>query len=484
MKSKRIISLCMALLLMAAGFSVPCDGASVAGIAIALNGKTLPVTAYMEKDTVMVPVESVSEALGAHTEVNAGTKGVSLLRGNTESSAAPKQSFVTVGGKKITLQRETLIYNGALYASQDFITAVFGFGVTYDGKKKVLSIQVSEMPIHFSKKFRIKYLDNGCKLVTDADNYKILLVPRGQASPKGVSANKTVATPPQKVMAGSATFVGAMAKLGVLDSLKVVTTSKDYWEIPAVKAAVASGKAVYVGGDNMEPPNYEMVKSLSPDLAFVYTGDVGQQPVMKKLSEIGIKYAVNNEWLEPDGLGRMEWMKFTAAFYDKEFLAEKLLNDAVYNVRNTEAKVKALKKPKVAWGMSWAGKTYITRPGSYVGKWITACGGDYVFKDHKVDADAMVSPEYFYAKAKDADIFIFSGTTTYMAEVSINQIVRENPLFANIKAVKEGNVYAYAPDWWQTIPETDIFVKDIAAAFHPEAYKGYKPQKLVKLPRK
>lgn len=478
-----VIIICMVLQIGALG----CFAGSTSSIAVTLNGKPISLNnmqPYAVKGLAMVPLRKMAESLGANVSVDTKTQRIILTRGTNTSFVKIGQSFVTVNGKVVTLKAASVMKNGSLYVPYDFITAVFGFQTSYDSGKSVITIKVTEMPIYYSKGFRIKYLDNGCKLVTDGDNYKILLVPRGKKAPQGIVANKTVSTPPQRVMAGSATYVGTMAKLGVLDSLKIVTTSKNTWHIPAVKSAVAQGRITYVGGDNMEAPNYEMVKALSPDLAFVYTGDTGQQHVMKKFSEIGVTYAVNNEWLEPDGLGRMEWMKFIAAFYDKEFVAEKMLNDAVVNINATKAKVSGLSKPKVAWGMSWAGKTYITRPGSYVGKWISTCGGDYVFKNHGVDADTMVSPEYFYANAKDADIFIFSGTTSYMAEVSINQIIRENPLFANIKAVKNGNVYAYAPDWWQTIPETDVFVKDIAAVFHPEAFKGYKPDKLIKLPRK
>ena len=340
---------------------------------------------------------------------------------------------------------------------------------------------IKELPVYYAN-FRIKYLDNGCKLVTDGENFRLLLVPRGKTAPKGVIADKTIYIPLKSVMTLSSTFVGAMAKMNVLDSLKAVTTSQNYWYIPEVKEALNRGAIKYVGGDNMEPPDYELVKSIEPDLAFVYTGTVGQRHIMKKFDEMGIRYAVNNEYLESNYLGRMEWIKFTAAFYDKELEAEKLFNDAVKSINKTKAKVDGLKKPKIAWGLSWMGKVYVSNADSYVGKWIIDCGGDYVFKSIGKGSDTQVSMEDFYAKAKDADILIFSSTTNYMKDPTIRGIIKDNPLFANIKAVKNGEVWAYAPDWWQTIPETSLFVEDIAAVFHPEVFEGHKFCKLVKLP--
>ena len=483
-KKRRLISLF--IIVAIAVLLLPVNSYAAPAIQVHINGKPVTLSAaqpYILKNAVMLPVKAISEALGANVTWDAANNNVIIRRGNNISILKKNSSTVYVNGKAFSLLAASTVKNGSIYVPQDFITDVFGFQIAYNKTTARFSITIKELPLYYSKKFRIKYLDNGCKLVTDGENYRILLVQRGKTAPKGVVADKTVYIPLQKVMTGSSTYVGAMARLNVLDSLKAVTTSANYWYIPKVKQMVSQGKVKYVGGDNMEAPDYELVKSINPELVFVYTGTTGQQHVMKKLSELGIRYAVNNEYLEPDCLARLEWIKFTAAFYDKELQAEKILNDAVKNINTVTARVAGLQKPKVAWGLSWAGKIYITNPGSYVGKWINMCGGDYVFKNHATKADTQVSAEYFYAQAKDADIFIFSSTTNYMKSPTINQIIKENPLFANIKAVKNGNVWAYAPDWWQTIPETDVYVKDIAAVFHPGAFSGYKPVKLVKLPR-
>ncbi len=483
-KKRRLISLFIIVTFII--LLLPIISYAAPAIQVNINGKPVTLSAtqpYIFENVVMLPVKAISEALGANVTWDAANNNVIIRRGNNIYILKKGSSTVYVNGKAFSLLAASTVKNDSIYVPQDFITDVFGFQIAYNTKTARFSITIKELPLYYTNKFRIEYLDNGCKLVTDGENYRILLVPRGKTAPKGVVADKTVYIPLQRVMTGSSTFTGAMAKLNVLDSLKAVTTSANYWYIPRVKEMVNQGKVKYVGGDNMEAPDYELVKSINPELVFVYTGTTGQQYVMRKLSELGIRYAVNNEYLEPDCLGRLEWIKFTAAFYDKELVAEKILNDAVRNINTVTAGVAGLQKPKVAWGLSWAGKIYITNPGSYVGKWINMCGGDYVFKNHAIKADTQVSAEYFYAQAKDADVFIFSSTTNYMKSPTINQIIKENPLFANIKAVKSGNVWAYAPDWWQTIPETDVFVKDIAAVFHPGAFSGYKPVKLVKLSR-
>jgi ABC-type Fe3+-hydroxamate transport system, periplasmic component len=161
------------------------------------------------------------------------------------------------------------------------------------------------------------------------------------------------------------------------------------------------------------------------------------------------------------------------------------LNDAVKEIDSITAKVEGKAKPKVVWGSPYNGVVNVPNAGSYVGKWIDMGGGDYVFKNVGIgEANSTpLSMEEFYAGAKDADIFIYSSTVNYIANPTVEGIVKDNPIFAGIKAVKNGNVYAYSADWWETIPETDLFIKSMAGLFHPDAFKGYTPAKLVKLPK-
>lgn len=486
-KSKRlsvILSLCIFVL---ASFST----ATFAQTAIQLdiNGKTVALgTAqpYLSDSTVMLPLRAVSEALGANVSWDGVNKNITLLRGNNVSVIKQGSSKIYINGRAFKLSTASIVKNGSTYVSQDFIQAVFGFQSSYDSKVSKLSIKIKSLPVYFSDSFRIEYLDNGCKIVTDGESLRLLLVPEGKEAPKGIKADKTVSIPLKRVMAASSTQVGPLLKLGVFDSLKAVTTSAEKWITPVAKKAVTQGTVKYVGGEGMGQPDYEQVKAINPDMVFVYTGSYGQQSIIEKLNEMGIHFAVNNEYLESHYLGRMEWIKFMGAFYDKELKAEKILNDAVKEIDMVTAKVSGLKEPKVAWGSSSKGTVYVPNAGSYVAKWIDMAGGDYVFKNVGVGASSSskISMEDFYAKAKDADILIYSSTINYLQTPTIEGIVKDNPLFANIKAVKNGNVWVYSADWWETIPETDHFVKGIAAVFHPETFKGYNATKLVKLPKK
>lgn len=212
-------------------------------------------------------------------------------------------------------------------------------------------------------------------------------------------------------------------------------------------------------------------------MAFVYSGTYGLHPMMKKFDELKIKYAINNEYLEEDPFGRMEWIKFIAAFYDKEDLAEKYFDDAVKKAEKTTKKIANDKKPKVAWGMVYKGKVYVPKPDSYVGKMIDMADGDYVFKNEKI-INGTVTLEEFYAKAKDADILIYSSLN--QNSPTLKSVIDQAPILEKIKPVTDKKVWCFNPDYYQSVDKTDELITDLAAIFHSDMYKGYNVKHYIK----
>lgn len=482
---KRVIVLIVAFVFILTSFSL---SMAASDVQVELNGKVLSLGStppYLQSGILMLPVKTLSEALGGNVSWDSVNKNITILRGDNVYIMKQGRETVYANGRAFKMSALSAVKNGSTYVPQDFVQIVFGLTSAFDSKASKLSIKMKSLPVYFSESFKVDYLDNGCKLVTDGENQRLLLVPEGKTAPQNIKYDRMISIPLKNVMAASSTQVGPLIKLGVFSSLKAVTTDVDGWKNAEIKNAITDGRVKFVGGDGMGEPDYELVKAINPDLIFVYTGDYGQQAIMQKADEMGINSVVNNEYMESHYLGRMEWIKFMGVFYDKELAAEKVLNDAVKEIDSITAKVDGKARPKVVWGSPYNGVVNVPNAGSYVGKWLDMAGGDYVFKNVGIGESnsTPLSMEEFYAGAKDADVFIYSSTVNYMANPTIEGIVKDNPIFANIKAVKNGNVYAYAADWWETIPETDLFIKSVAAVFHPDAFKGYTPAKLVKLPK-
>ena len=75
---------------------------------------------------------------------------------------------------------------------------------------------------------------------------------------------------------------------------------------------------------------------------------------------------------------------------------------------------------------------------------ITLAGGTYIFdnlgEDGKASSSVNMTMEEFYATAKDADYIIYNGSIDNPLQ-SMDDLLNKNALFADFKAVKEGNVF-------------------------------------------
>mgnify|MGYP003431722546 CR=1 FL=1 len=62
----------------------------------------------------------------------------------------------------------------------------------------------------------------------------------------------------------------------------------------------------------------EVLLSLRPDLVIASSIGNPELDVLDMLERAGLPYAVDAAWTETTPLGRAEWLKFTAAFFNRE----------------------------------------------------------------------------------------------------------------------------------------------------------------------
>lgn len=344
--------------------------------------------------------------------------------------------------------------------------------------------RANKVSLQYATGFSIENLPGGAKKVTDGDGRALLLVPRGQRPPAGYGDLPVIYTPVERVVVASTSQAALMRPLGVLDTIVGVTTEKDQWYINEVREGMEAGKITFVG--KTSAPDYEQLKALSPDVVFTYTKSMGGTELAQKLGELGVPYAVDNEWLESHPLGRVEWVKFLSAFFNKEKEAENYFNQVVAKAEQVENMVRRGTKPKVLWGSIFKGKVYVPTGNSYVAKMIEMAGGDYVFKDlgGLETGSANITLEEFYARGKDADIFVCPFSPSQTGITFVARLVEQAPVLADIKPVKENRIWCAQLWYWQSMDKTDEQVEDLAAMFHPTSWADYQPKHFLKLPVK
>lgn len=323
--------------------------------------------------------------------------------------------------------------------------------------------ETKKMELKYAKGFSVEYLEDGIKKVIDADNRELILIPKKMEVPDKYKNAKIVRTPVDKVLVGSTTQACSLRVIDELKSIKAVTTDADFWTIDEVKNGVKSGKIKYVGANTA--PDYEKIADLNPDLAIVYSGSSdADAKLIDKLDELGITYVVDNEYKEEDPFGRMEWSKLIGAFYDKEDIASKSLDNVVKNVEEATKKIKNNKKAKVVWASVYEGTVYVPKKDSYVDKMIKMAGAENVFDNMDVDG-GQISIEQLHEAAKNADIFVYSSSSAYSPD--LKSIIDKAPVLGDLDVIKNGNLWVFAPDYYQSVDKTDELITDLIEMFNP-----------------
>jgi len=335
--------------------------------------------------------------------------------------------------------------------------------------------------VKYATGFKIEYLADGVKKVTDGEKQQILLVAAGKRAPAGMESLPQVTIPIKRAVYLSSTSVSLLRPLKVLDTVIGVTTEKDRWYIDEMKRGLDSGRITLVG-KGMGEPDYEKILALKPDVVFMYTGSADYVKWFEKFKELKIPVAVDNEYLENDPLGRMEWIKFLAAFYDKDAEADAFFRGTENRVQAITAKVSGVdRKPNVAWLLTSKGTNYVPGGDSYVAKMIAMAGGDYWFKDHGGVGDNNITEEEVLTRGQQADVLIWPSFPPYVN--SMPDVVAAAPKLADLKVVKDGKAWCFQPWFYQSLDKTEDAIQDLAAIFHPDLFLGYELKQFRVLPR-
>ncbi len=331
--------------------------------------------------------------------------------------------------------------------------------------------------IKYANLFDISFY-KGCKIVKDALNRTFILVPKNEQSQCDIEGI-VIRVPIERVVLMSATQVALLERLkelrpNILDTVVGIMWGRQYdWYFEDIKDALLSGRIKDVGGP--EAPNYEEILMLNPDIVFIYA--FPGMEAMSKFDELGIKYAVINEYLENDPLGRFEWIKFIATFYDLDTEAIKIFNKAEQTINSIAIKVADNKPPSIAWFSVYKGIVYAAGGESYVAKALRQLNAEYIFSNVKETSSFVTTIEELLGHANEIEIIIYPGIAS-----SVSDILLEASGLSETSAVKLGRVYAYTPMIYQLgFYDIEGWYQDLASILHPEDFPDHQLKYFIRL---
>jgi iron complex transport system substrate-binding protein len=330
--------------------------------------------------------------------------------------------------------------------------------------------------LRYSKSFSLEYR-RGYKFVRVLSpwpgakrGFSYVLYRRGTPKPSGITADGFFEIPLGRVVALSTTYIPQIAQMGETDSIVGVDSAATV-SSPALRARIASGKAFETARNGI--PNVELLISLKPDAVFAY-GMGNEWDMRPKLAEAGLPVVISGEWNETDPLARAEWIKFIAAFYDKEELASAYFDKVALEYERVRALAAATKeRPKVLVNGPYQGSWTVSGGKSYMARFLADSGSSYLWNDDASTGGLVLSVEAVYERALEADVWLNPALDVN----SKADVAALDPRFASLTVVTAGRVWnnnlrmspGGGSDYFESaILNPDKVLVDLVKIFHPE----------------
>ena len=345
------------------------------------------------------------------------------------------------------------------------------------GTEQVELVLDHEEELQYATRFTLTRYEGGYSAFTipGIDDRKFLIVPEGKKVPDSFSENTVILQQPVNRICYSSGSLASLAEaLGAMDSFATVSIEKENWALESVIRGMEDGSIRFSG--SYKTPDFEILLDEGVQLDIDTSMLVSHPDIQKKYEELGIPYLIEDSSKEQHPLGRLEWIKLLGAILGKDEEAAAYFEAQVEKVRAVE-------------GMEGRGKTaalfyigeratYVRNAGDYTTAMLNLAGGRSITAGLGIGqgGNTKMDFEEFYVQCKDAD-YLFWIIMSCPCE-TIDELIEYNSVFADFKAVQNGNVYTSKPgfaqrtadivdvilEWNQifsdpSIEETETFVK-------------------------
>jgi iron complex transport system substrate-binding protein len=293
-----------------------------------------------------------------------------------------------------------------------------------------------------------------------------------------------IKTPVSSVASLSSVFVGALNNLQLLYCIKAVDNA-DYICNPIIRKKCTKNTVKQLSKSGAL--NIEQTLVCKPEIIFANpTGDP-KKDFDPRLIQAGITPIVCADYYENKPLGRSEWLKAVALFFNQEVKADSLfsaIEKRYMQLKNITDTCKY--KPSVFTELKTGDVWFMAGGKSNMAQLLADAGADYIFKDNNRTGGVSLTMEQVISKAVDADYWLnlhHANSAADMAKLDkryeIFNAWKKRKLYNNNAMLNEAGGNAY---WEYGLNRPDELLADLIKIFHPtllpdHTLKYYKPLK-------
>jgi iron complex transport system substrate-binding protein len=332
--------------------------------------------------------------------------------------------------------------------------------------------------IDYAKGFSIEKRGSGITVINLSSpwpnaktGFKYALVPKNIKASITLSEEEfdvIVPIPVDHIVATSTTHIPTLEALGVIDKL-VGFPDTQYISSKKTRKRINNGLIKELG--NNEAINTEMVIELNPEVVIGFSIN-SQNKAYETLQRSNIPVVYNGDWTEESPLGKAEWIKFFAPFFQKEQMADSIFKKIADSYNTTKALAKKAKKqPSVLSGAFYKDIWYLPGGNSWASKFLEDANTNYPWSDSEQTGSLNLSIESVLAKGQHTDFWISPSQFT-----SYQEMEDANVHYLQFEAFKNKNIYTFANTkgatggllYYELAPNRpDLVLKDLIHIFHP-----------------
>lgn len=339
--------------------------------------------------------------------------------------------------------------------------------------------------IEYAKGFTVEKWDNGLTVIkinspwpNSEASFTYALVPKeklGQVDLDIEDYNAVIGVPVTSLIATSTTHIPVLEALGQSDKL-IGFPETQYISSPETRKLIDAGAVKELGSN--ESLNTEMVLALAPELVVGFGID-NENKAYGTIIGSGIPVVYNGDWTEESPLGKAEWIKFFAPFFQQEAKADSIFKAIETDYREIRSLAsKAINKPTVLSGSLYKDVWYLPGGKSWASQFLEDAHTDYLWKDTEETGSLSLSLENVLEKGRGAEYWISPSQYT-----SYGEMRDANRHYSQFSAFKNKKIYTYASTrgatdgmlYFELAPNRpDLVLRDLIHIFHPELLPNHK----------
>ena len=336
--------------------------------------------------------------------------------------------------------------------------------------KKENQLQVQKVAImQHAHGFTINYYENYTEVSVKNpwDTAKILhnyiLIDKTKPQPENLPKGTVIKIPVENIACLYSIDASIIQNLGDEKKVKAIAETK-YVKIPFLVKGLKEGKIADIG--QATTLDIERLMDISPDIIIV---SPFQGMGYGNLEATGIAIVENAAYMENTPLGRAEWIRFLAAFLQKDEEAESIMNDIAERYTQLAEKAKTVDfRPTVfcekKYGQTW----WVPGGNSYMAHFLNDAGANYIWKDTPETGSLELSFETVYDKAESADYWIIRSNHS----ITYQDLKKEFEPYSYFKSWKDKQIIlsnTIENDYYETgVTNPDLVLHDLIHIFHPE----------------